>query len=51
MRQIVARVLSDDAFAPKNSTDLAVADAHGHDGHDVRQDEVDDVVAEKWLRI
>ena len=44
--EIVACVLPDDALAPEDGPDLTVADAHGHDRHDVSQDEVDDVVAE-----
>ena len=44
--EIVACILPDDALAPEDGPDLTVADAHGHDRHDVSQDEVDDVVAE-----
>ena len=48
MGKIVARVFSDDAFAPKNGSDLTVANAHGNNGNDVRQNKVDDVVAETF---
>ena len=46
MCKVVAGVFSDDTFAPKNGSDLPIANAHGHDWHDVCQYEVDDVVAE-----
>ena len=31
--------------APEDAADVAVGDAHGHDGHHVRQDEVEYVVS------
>ena len=43
--EVVAGVLPDDALAPEDGADAAVADAHRHDRHDVRQDKVHDVVA------
>ena len=43
--EVVGRVLPDDALAPEHGADAPVAHAHGHDRYDVRQDEVDDVVA------
>ena len=33
--------------APEDAADVAVGDAHGHDGHHVGQDEVEDVVSVK----
>ena len=33
--------------APEDAADVAVGDAHGHDGHHVGQDEVEDVVSLK----
>ena len=33
--------------APEDAADVAVGDAHGHDGHHVRQDEVEDVISVK----
>ena len=46
MREVIAGVLPDDPLAPEHAADAAVAHAHGHDRHDVREDKVDNVVAE-----
>ena len=47
MREIVAGVLPDDALAPEDAANPPVADAHGHDRHDVGQDEIHAVVARR----
>ena len=45
VREVVACVLPDDSLAPEDAPDPTVADPHGHNRHDVGQDEVHNVVA------
>ena len=44
--RVAARVAADVAPAPEDAADVAVGDSHCGDGHDVGQDEVEDVVSE-----
>ena len=42
-------VTGDVVSAPEDAADVAVRDPHGHDGHHVGQDEVQDVVSEREM--
>ena len=45
MGQVVAGVLTHDALAPEHAADLPVANAHRHNGHNVGQRKVNNVVS------